>query len=67
VRYDEKSAESRQRELWAHLRRKRLEPVLALQADLLSASFRISADKAELQVLAADGGSAAASIIGPRR
>jgi MerR family transcriptional regulator, activator of bmr gene len=53
VRYDEKTAVSRQRGLWEYMRKRGLKPMLALQADLLGASFGFGEDKAELQVLAA--------------
>jgi MerR family transcriptional regulator, activator of bmr gene len=53
VRYAERTAESRQRGLWEYLRGKGLKPELALQADLIGASFGFGEDAAELQILSA--------------
>jgi DNA-binding transcriptional MerR regulator len=51
VRYDEKSAASQQAKLMAHVRRRKLNPLLMLQADLLSDLLLEDVAKVELQVL----------------
>jgi MerR family transcriptional regulator, activator of bmr gene len=65
VRYDEATGESRQRGLWAYMSKRGLKPVLALQADLLAASFGLGEDVAELQILSA--GESRDRAIGPRK
>jgi Predicted transcriptional regulators len=62
VRYDEKNAEARQRELGEYMCRLKLEPSVVLQADLVSAAFGIDGDKAELQVLATGSQGAPRSV-----
>jgi MerR family transcriptional regulator, activator of bmr gene len=52
VHYDGKNAVTQQARLWAHLRRRRLEPVMILQVDMLNDLLSMGAAQAELQVLA---------------
>jgi MerR family transcriptional regulator, activator of bmr gene len=56
VRYDEKNAVMQQAKLNAHLRRRRLEPTLILQADMLSDMISAGAERVELQVLFRESG-----------